>query len=90
MRKTGNQKQKANLKERNGVKKTSKQATRKSQKKVKVVTDSDEPADAECLFCTETFLISGGKWIRCEICRGWAHVECADVELASFVCDFCK
>lgn len=45
--------------------------------------------DAECLYCSELFSISGGDWIRCEGCQKWAHTECSNEVGGEFICEIC-
>jgi len=48
--------------------------------------------DAKCLICNECFSDSlpGERWVQCQKCMGWCHVECAiNGKTKTFVCDFC-
>lgn len=47
--------------------------------------------DCECLYCTELFSVTGGQWMQCVLCSGWAHIECAGISYSTntFKCDIC-
>ena len=57
------------------------------------ITKPDEK-NPNCLFCSELYLSSKAieKWIQCNGCNGWAHLECAGVSKKDthFTCDFCN
>ena len=56
--------------------------------------DESDEDDASCLYCTELYSKSKrtDTWIRCMICKQWAHCDCAGVtrKIKLFVCDVCK
>jgi len=47
--------------------------------------------DCECLYCSELFSVTGGRWMQCVLCSGWAHIECAGISYNAntFKCDIC-
>ena len=53
--------------------------------------DDDDP---KCLVCVEFYHDSAPreKWIRCCICKGWAHELCTSFDLHSkdYMCDMCE
>jgi len=53
----------------------------------------EDKADCCCLVCAELWSTSqpGEKWIQCQNCKNWAHVECTWLPKAtrSYLCDFC-
>jgi hypothetical protein len=66
------------------------QVKKKGKNKKKPVRQQDRE-DALCIYCTSSFLVTGGKWIQCQNCDDWAHVECAGVsdDQRLFECEFC-
>jgi len=55
-------------------------------------TESEDEADAECLYCAGLFSEnhSGEEWVRCQKCLKWAHTVCADSPTRVFMCDRCN
>jgi hypothetical protein len=41
----------------------------KGQKHKKVRYEND---NAECIYCSELYSVSGGRWIQCVVCHRWA------------------
>jgi len=64
-----------------------------SRKKTATKTNSNSSQDAKCLICDERFCdsVPGEKWVKCQKCQGWCHVECTEngKSKKTFVCDFC-
>lgn len=54
---------------------------------------SDDEDDASCLYCNEVYSRSKSreKWIQCQTCRKWCHIECAGVsyKIKIFCCELC-
>ncbi|CAH1979310.1 unnamed protein product [Acanthoscelides obtectus] len=48
--------------------------------------------DATCIFCDHRFSEdnTGELWVRCIMCRLWAHEQCSGAEKDDYVCDFCR
>lgn len=47
-----------------------------------VITDNEDSADEECLYCNETFKndVMGETWICCIECKRWTHEMCTGLE----------
>ncbi|KAJ3665228.1 hypothetical protein Zmor_000733 [Zophobas morio] len=45
-----------------------------------------------CVYCDELYGQRGGEtWIMCQICKQWAHEECAGAEdMHQFICEMCQ
>uniref|UniRef100_UPI00358F5F2B neurofilament heavy polypeptide-like n=1 Tax=Myxine glutinosa TaxID=7769 RepID=UPI00358F5F2B len=54
-------------------------------------SESEDDDGTMCLFCRESYSVIGEGWIKCTVCRLWAHDGCAgvDEEDVNFICDFC-
>lgn len=54
--------------------------------------EAPDTADAACMFCQELFSenAAGELWVRCLMCKLWAHNDCAGPEFDTWICDFCK
>jgi hypothetical protein len=52
---------------------------------------ADEDSDASCLYCTELWSKSIGRWIQCQSCQQWAHLACAGASRRQrlFTCELC-
>lgn len=72
---------------KSGPNKTSKKT--KSSKK-QAIEDSDED-DCFCLVCLDKYSesASGAQWVKCNACRGWAHVGCVRDDIY-FICQNCE
>lgn len=71
-------------------KKPSKVTKRKT--KLTVLTASDDEDDCYCLVCVEPYSNSRSreKWIKCNGCNGWAHLDCTDVTgNGLYICQNC-
>ncbi|GBN37524.1 hypothetical protein AVEN_129415-1 [Araneus ventricosus] len=58
------------------------------------INDGDKPDSrkATCIFSDGKFSedTRGEVWVKCVMCQMLAHLDCAGVETASYICDFCK
>lgn len=57
------------------------------------VGDDLDEEDSPCIYCNELYSWSLSKelWFQCEICKKWAHAECAGVDRKTkmFKCEIC-
>ena len=58
-----------------------------AKKRLKFKCQGDETTD--CIICGENF---NEDWIQCNVCKGWAHENCANLEgnARFYKCDRCK
>lgn len=56
--------------------------------------NDDTDSDVGCLYCNELYSKSKHReqWIQCQLCRQWAHAECAGVsnKTKQFICEVCR
>ena len=56
-------------------------------------SDEDEDPDTLCLYCNDSFTrsVSEEGWVRCSVCKKWAHDMCAGIgeEDECFACELC-
>ena len=67
----------------------SKVASRQKAGRKKGLVASGSSNDAECcLECGESF---DGAWAQCNICKQWAHEDCAELnDPLYYYCDNCR
>lgn len=62
-------------------------------KNIQIPLSSSENDDDICFYCDELYSKSIDGWIKCTICKRWAHNLCAGIdeeEYCTFVCEFCS
>ena len=92
-----------NIEEKKEVEKKKKaeeerKAAKRAKKNLKFLeNESDEDGDDDdvgCIYCNGLYKESrrGDKWIQCQKCRSWCHIDCAGIEKKQkcFICDLCK
>lgn len=58
------------------------------------IEESSNGDDVDCLYCGHWYLKSTEGWVKCSVCKNWAHYSCAgkddnDYEVC-YICDICK
>lgn len=64
-----------------------------NEKRQYVVTDHEDSADDECIYCQEPYRndVRGEAWIKCLRCARWAHELCSGVDCwKTYTCEFCN
>ncbi|KAH3828424.1 hypothetical protein DPMN_130385 [Dreissena polymorpha] len=80
--------------------KTSKRVTRENIE-TRLECDFGTSDEATCMACEMTWsedqtLMLGNKWVQCDVCSGWLHVDCLphgcdfDESSDTFECHSCK
>lgn len=88
------QKQQTKAKKIKTQPKTNKLPVKKKLFKEEGDVSDDGDDDTNCFYCREAYSRSRANegWIRCSICKDWAHEQCAGCEEEDdeFTCEFCK
>lgn len=64
-----------------------------SKKRKETELSSSDDDDAQCLYCFQPYSNDkhGEEWVKCQVCKGWAHSHCRDdVDDIFFYCIHCR